>query len=110
MNSPSKITAALLLGMSLAAIPVMSGCGAQSGRTIMTQGAGANPVMGKAPESGSYALYTAFSPNPTMTTDLKEGDALGFRKTDDGKIEAVAGDKTHVLDKATAQAYWKLEK
>ena len=86
------------------------GCGSQSGKTIVTQGANAEPVMGNAPEDGTYKLYTAFSPNPTTTVNLKKDDKLGFQKTSDGQIEAVAGDQTQVLPKGTSQAYWKLQK
>ena len=86
------------------------GCGSQGGRTIYTQGANADPVMGTAPESGTYQLYTTLSPNPTTTVKLKEGETLGFRKTDDGRMVGVAGNQTVDLPKGTAQAYWKLKK
>ena len=88
----------------------LAGCGAQGGRTIYTQGANAAAVMGSAPETGTYQLYTTLSPNPTTTVRLKEGDALGFHKTDDGRMVGVAGDQTVELPKGTAQAYWKLKK
>jgi hypothetical protein len=88
----------------------LAGCGAQGGKTIYTQGANAAPVMGTAPESGIYQLYTAMSPNPTTTVRLKEGDPLGFHKTDDGRMVGVAGTETIDLPKNTAQAYWKLKK
>ena len=87
-----------------------AGCGAQGGKTIYTQGPNADPVMGTAPQNGTYQLYTAMSPNPTTTVKLKEGDPLGFRKTSEGKIEGVAGDQSVALPKGTAQAYWKLRK
>jgi len=87
----------------------LAGCGAQGGKTIYTQGPNAAPVMGTAPQNGTYQLYTAMSPNPTTTVKLKEGDPLGFRKTSDGRIEGVAGDQTVDLPKGTAQAYWKLK-
>ena len=99
----SFIALAVTLGM------LVVGCGLQGGKTIVTQGATADPTLITAPETGTYKLYTAFSPNPTTTVKLKEGDPLGFRKTSDGHIEAVAGDQTQVLSGATAQAYWKLE-
>lgn len=89
---------------------MLAGCGAQSGKTVMTQGANAEPVMGTAPQTGTYKLYTAFSPNATFTVNLKEGDSLGFRRTSNGQIEAVGGDETQVLPKGTSQAYWKLQK
>jgi len=55
-------------------------------------------------------LYTAASPNPTLTEKLNEGDTLGFRKNADGQIEAVYKDKSYALPKGTAQAYWKVKK
>jgi len=87
-----------------------TGCGIQHGKTVYTQGANAAPVMGTAPESGTYQLFTALSPNPTTTVKLHEGDPLGFRKNADGQIEGVAGDQSVALPKGTAQAYWKLTK
>lgn len=90
-------------------IAVFTGCGAQPGRTIITQGANAEPVMGTAPQAGEYMLYTAASPNPTATVRLKEGDQLGFRRADDGHLVAVASGQSFDLPKGTAQAYWKLE-
>lgn len=89
----------------------LAGCGAQPGRTVVTQGATAEPVMITAPETGTYQLYTAASPNPTTTVKLREGDRLGFQKGADGRLEGVAGDQPPVsLGKLTAQAYWKLQK
>ena len=86
------------------------GCGAQGGKTIYTQGANAEPVMGSAPQAGTYQLYTAMSPNPTTTVRLDEGDPLGFRKNAEGRIEGVAGEQAVALPKGTMQAYWKLKK
>jgi hypothetical protein len=93
------------------AIPLAgAGCGAQPGKTVMTQGGGGEPVMGTAPETGTYSLYTSMSPNPTTTIKLSEGDRLGFQRGADGKLEAVAGNQVTPLGKTTAQAYWKLKK
>jgi hypothetical protein len=101
----------LLLALTplLAGTAFMTGCGSQPGRTVMTQGANAEPVMGTAPQSGEYMLYTAASPNPTSTVRVKEGDPLGFRKADDGHWMAVAADQSFDLPHGTAQMYWKLE-
>jgi hypothetical protein len=103
---PSK----LKLAAVLFALAALTGCGAQGGKTIYTQGANAAPVMGSAPQAGVYQLYTTLSPNPTTTVRLKEGDPLGFRKNADGLMEAIAGDQVIDLPKGTAQAYWKLKK
>lgn len=84
----------------------LGGCGSQEGETVMTGGPEATTV-GKAPKTGTYKLYTAMSPNPTLTIKLNEGDPLGFRKAEDGRIEAVYGTQSYTLGKGTAQVYWK---
>lgn len=94
----------------LAALLFAAGCGSQEGETIFTAGPGTDQVGGTAPKGGTYKLYTAASPNPTITVNVKEGDPLGFRKTADGKIQAFYNDKTYDFDKATAQVYWKHQK
>lgn len=86
------------------------GCGSQPGTTIVTQGANADPVMSTAPMTGTYKLFTAFSPNPTTTVKLNAGDKLGFTRTPEGMLVGVAGDQTQELPKGTSQAYWKQEK
>ena len=99
------LIAAVMLSAGITLIP---GCGAQGGRTIMTQGGSAEPVMGTAPDSGMYKLYTAAALNPTATQRVNQGDPLGFRRADDGHLIAVAGSQTYDLPKGTMQAYWKL--
>lgn len=96
---------ALLVG----GVALLPGCGAQAGRTVMTQGFNAEPIMGIAPQTGEYMLYTSASMNPTSTVRLKEGDPLGFRKADDGHWIGVAANQSFDLPKGTAQAYWKLQ-
>jgi hypothetical protein len=98
------LSASALLCASL----LLTGCGAQGGRTIMTQGGNAEPVLSKAPESGTYKLYTAMSPNPTLTVNLREGDQLGWRKNANGRFEAVAGEQSEEMS-GFSQAYWKLD-
>jgi len=99
--------------LSLVAICMLAtlvdGCGSQKGKTLFTAGPGSEPVMGTAPDAGTYTLYTAMSPNPTLTVKLAAGDKIGFQKTPDGKIQAIAGDQSYVFDKLTAQVYWKEE-
>jgi IMP dehydrogenase/GMP reductase len=98
-------------GMALTvAVASLGGCGAQPGKTIVTQGANAAPVMVTAPQSGTYKLYTSMSPNPTTTVRLQSGDKLGFTRDDQGRLVAVGGDTMQPLGKGTAQAYWKLQK
>ena len=98
-----------LLCLIFASAAVLIGCGSQKGKTVFTAGPNSGDVVGTAPDTGTYALYTSMSPNPTLTVGLKQGDKLGFRKTSDGKIEAVWQDQHHDFDKGTAQVYWKLQ-
>jgi len=99
----------VIMSMALAFLVVAPGCGTQAGKTIVTQGFEAEPVMETAPSTGEYMLFTAASPNATATVQLKEGDALGFKKATDGHWIGVAGSESFDLPKGTAQAYWKLE-
>lgn len=99
----------LALAALLAATLLLAGCGSQKGKTVFTAGPNSGDVVGTAPQDGQYMLYTSMSPNPTLTVPLKQGDTLGFRKTSDGRIEAVYKDKTYDFDKGTAQVYWKVE-
>jgi len=89
---------------------LLSGCGSQEGETVMTAGPNSPDNVGKAPYTGTYLLYTAASPNPTLTQKLNEGDTLGFRKNSDGQIVAVYAEKTYTLPKGTMQVYWKVKK
>jgi len=104
MAHASRALALFLLALAL------TGCGSQEGETVMTAGPNSSDNVGKAPSTGTYMLYTAASPNPTLTEKLNEGDTLGFRKNADGQIEAVYKDKSYALPKGTAQAYWKVKK
>lgn len=99
----------MLRKLILVSALLLAGCGSQKGKTIFTAGPNSGDNVGTAPETGTYALYTAMSPNPTLTVNLNQGDKLGFRKTSDGRIEAVYKDKTYPFDKGTAQVYWKQE-
>jgi hypothetical protein len=99
----------IVAGPFLALALLVAGCGSQKGKTVFTAGPDSGDNVGAAPDTGTYQLYTAVSPNPTLTIKLNQGDKLGFRKAGDGRIEAVYGDKTYDFDKGTAQVYWKLE-
>ena len=101
----SGLICSAVLGFAL----LVAGCGSQKGKTVFTAGPNSGTNVGTAPQDGTYLLYTAMSPNPTVTVKLKEGDKLGFQKTSDGRIEAVYKDQTYDFDKGTAQAYWKVE-
>ena len=94
----------------MVSLTLLPGCGTQAGTTILTQGSNAQPVMATAPQTGEYMLFTAGSPNATSTVQLKEGDALGFKKAgEDQHWVGVAGTQSFDLPKGTAQAYWKLQ-
>jgi hypothetical protein len=99
----------LITAISLAFAMTLTGCGSQKGKTIFTASPNSGTVVGVAPDSGTYLLFTSLSPNPIMTIHLNQGDKLGFQKAADGRIEAVYLDKTYDLNKDTAQAYWKLQ-
>ena len=99
----------VLLSFALLSLLIV-GCGSQEGETVFTAGPGSETVNGKAPRTGTYLLFTSMSPNPTLTLKLNEGTPMGFRKTEDGRIQAYAGDQTYTFDKATAQVYWKVLK
>ena len=103
MMLKKPIHASVLIGLFL----IAAGCGSQKGKTLFTAGPNSGTVVGTAPTTGTYLLYTSMSENPTLTVNLKQGDKLGFQKSADGKIQAVYGDKTYDFDKATAQVYWK---
>jgi len=108
MSRKIKFTSALL-GVLL----LVAGCGSQKGKTVFTAGPDSGDVVGTAPETGTYTLYTAMSGNPTITVKMKQGDKMGFRKSSDGKIEAVytvdGKENTYDFDKGTTQVYWKVE-
>ena len=106
MPTATRTLAFALLVLTLA----LTGCGSQEGETVMTAGPNSSDNVGKAPYTATYMLYTAASPNPTLTEKLNEGDTLGFKKGEDGRIDAVYKDKTYALPKGTAQAYWKAKK
>jgi hypothetical protein len=93
----------------LALALILAGCGSQKGKTVFTAGPDSGDNVGTAPETGEYALYTSMSANPTRIEKLNQGDKLGFRKSADGRIEAVWKDQTYDFDKGTAQVYWKLQ-
>jgi len=107
--SRKTIYTSALLGLFL----LVAGCGSQKGKTVFTAGPGSGDNVGTAPETGTYTLYTSMSENPTLTIKLNQGDKLGFRKSSDGRIEAVYAvngeEKTYPFDKGTTQVYWKVE-
>jgi len=94
----------LLLALGLA------GCGAQKGTTQIKYEKNSEPTTIAAPQDGVYALYTASDLTPKVRQKLSKGDRIGFEKTADGRVRAVAGTYNQILAGSTQEAYWKLEK
>jgi len=88
----------------------IAGCGAQKGATQIKYEKSSEPTTIAAPQDGTYALYTASDLTPKVRQKLSKGDRLGFEKTSDGRVRAVAGTYNQVLASSTQEAYWKLEK
>ncbi len=107
---PASKAIVLTLGLMAAGGLTSVGCGLQPGRSVITQNGHSDPIMSTAPDSGEYSLFTATSPNATATAKVNKGEALGFKRADDGHLIAVAGDQNFDLPKHVAQAYWKFEK
>src|SRR5437667_683399 len=89
---------------------VVGGCGAQKGVTEIKYEKSTEPTTMAAPQDGTYALYTASDLTPKVRQKLSKGDRLGFEKTSDGRVRAVAGTYSQTLASGTQEAYWKLEK
>jgi len=99
-----------ILGSLVILAFVIGGCGAQKGETQIKYEKGNEPTTIAAPKAGVYALYTASDLTPKVRQKLSAGDRIGFEKTSDGRIRAVAGTYNQVLAGSTQEAYWKLEK
>jgi hypothetical protein len=103
------------MSMRSAALPavllltaVLSGCGMQKGETEVKYTKNTtNLNMSEATKTGDYALYTTTDLTPKVVRHLEKGDQLGFRKVENGRVEAVAGEFTMTLPSSTQQAYWK---
>ena len=89
---------------------LLAGCGAQKGTTQIKYEKNSEPNTITAPQDGVYALYTASDLTPKVRQKLSKGDRLGFEKTSDGRIRAVAGTYNQMLGNSTQEAYWKLDK
>jgi hypothetical protein len=88
----------------------IAGCGAQKGATQIKYEKNSEPTTITALQDGVYALYTASDLTPKVRQKLSKGDRLGFEKTSDGRVRAVAGTYNQILAGSTQEAYWKLEK
>ena len=89
---------------------VIGGCGAQKGETQIKYEKSSEPKTMEAPQDGTYALYTASDLTPKVRQKLSKGERIGFEKTSDNRVRAVAGTYNQVLAGSTQEAYWKLEK
>lgn len=89
---------------------LLAGCGAQKGTTQIKYEKNSEPTTISAPQDGVYALYTASDLTPKVRQKLSKGDRLGFEKTSDGRVRAVAGTYNMIMASSTQEAYWKLEK
>jgi hypothetical protein len=62
-----------------------------------------------APKTADYALYTGSKETPKVVIRVNKGEKLGFEKTADGKIQAVAGEKyATVIDPKAKESTWKM--
>jgi len=88
----------------------IAGCRAQKGTTQIKYEKNGDPQTISAEKDGVYALYTASDLTPKVRQRLSKGDRVGFEKTSDGRVRAVAGTYSQTLAASTQEAYWKLEK
>ena len=101
-------TRPILLLSSLALALALTGCGLQKGQTeVKYEKSSTNLNMSDATKTGDYALFTTTDLTPRVVRHLNQGERLGFRKMDNGEVEAVAGDYTMNLAANTQRAYWK---
>jgi len=105
LNKRSILGSVVILSLFL-----IAGCGAQKGTTEIKYEKSTEPTTMAAPQDGTYALYTASDLTPKVREKLMKGDRIGFEKTSDGRVRAVAGTYNQVLASSTQEAYWKLQK
>ena len=63
-------------------------------------------VMTVASQDGQYALYVDNDPVPSVVVSVKKGQPMGFDRTEEGRIRAVAGTFSTQLPKTAATARW----
>jgi hypothetical protein len=95
--------------LALLALGLVGGCRAHEGQKVVGYSGGTNNWV-KAPDDGRYALRGASG--QSVTYFVQKGERIGFRKTREGTVAAIAGDNAPVeLERGTArQAYWKFDK
>ena len=96
-----------LSGLTLAFVIItLTGCTmVQKGETVVKYDAGQQPIMGQATADGQYSLYRTTDATPMVTWNLKAGDKLGFERSTDGQLYAVAGQNRMTV--ANESYYWK---
>jgi len=99
-----------MYGVLMLLLVGIAGCGAQKGTTQIKYEKNGDPQTITAPQDGTYALYTASDLTPKVRQKLSKGDRIGFEKTSDGRVRAVAGTYNMILANGTQEAYWKLDK
>ncbi len=99
----STLAAAAVLMITL------TGCGLQSGSTVVKYTKGDGTRLKQADKAGTYALYGRSDGTPQITYQLEQGDELGFR-SEDGQVTAVAGSNSLPLEVGTFTGYyWKYQ-
>ena len=93
---------------NIAGVLLLFGCAAvQRGEAIVKyEKDKANPMMTKAPSSGTYALFSSTDVEPKISMALEQGADLGFKRGSDGRLLAVAGSHTTPID--NGDYYWRL--
>jgi hypothetical protein len=56
---------------------------------------------------GDFALYVAGHDKPEVPVRVNNGDSIGFVRTEDGRMKAVAGPFKMDLPQDVHEAYWK---
>ena len=102
-----------MLGLTLAVGVLLSGCGTQPGQTMVKYTSSTSlPNLTNAPKDGTYALYSTWDTTPITSVSLVKGDKLGFDKTSDGGVVAVAGSNTYPIKPNWSKGtyYWNYRK
>ena len=102
MTIPRALLAASLLCTAFTA----AGCPAvHRGETRIKWTSGqTGPLLLEAHKDGEYALYSFGDAKPKVVLPLQAGDALGFEKSADGKVTAIAGEQRLFFPEDTY--YW----
>jgi hypothetical protein len=84
----------------LATAALLAGC-SSPGELVSRQEGDSIPKLGTAPVDGTYGLFIAGQGQELLDFNLKQGDALGFDRSNDGVVQwmyAVAGNSRNRLD------------